>query len=80
LPSTPSAEGGRIPWEPRTIYFVTNSWSNFPSPLQGSWRNLAAAATGDTLHLAGGWSGDYLDTHLQYQSSFRAMLPVISND
>ena len=60
--------------------FATNSWSNFPSPVQGSWRNLAAAATGDTLHLAGGWSGDYLDTHLQYQSSFRAMLPVISND
>ncbi len=59
---------------------LTNVWASFPSPIPGEWRHAAAAMSNGRIHLVGGWGGDYLDIHLQYQSSYQTSLPLISND
>lgn len=58
----------------------SNEWTNIPSPVQGVWRHLSAVSINGRIYVIGGWSGDYLDVALEYQSSYRLLLPVISKD
>ena len=58
---------------------LTNQWTLIPSPISGEWRHFGAAANAGSVYILGGWSGAYLDLHVQFQSTFRALLPVIPN-
>jgi N-acetylneuraminic acid mutarotase len=56
---------------------VTNQWVDIDSPIRGEWRHFGTAAHEGNIYMMGGWSGDYLATNLRFQSTFRAMLPMI---
>lgn len=58
---------------------LTNQWTTIDAPIAGEWRHFGAAANEGSVYILGGWSGAYLDSHLQFQSTFRALLPVIPN-
>ena len=58
---------------------LTDQWTTIPSPISGEWRHFGAAANAGSVYILGGWSGAYLDLHVQFQSTFRALLPVIPN-
>lgn len=58
---------------------VTGTWTIVPSPVAGSWRNFGAVSADGALYMMGGWNGDYTDLVISYQSTFRSLLPVISN-
>jgi len=58
---------------------LTSQWTVLESPISGEWRHFGAVFNEGSVYLIGGWSGDYLDTTLQYRSTFRALLPAIQN-
>ena len=58
---------------------ATGTWAIVPSSVAGSWRHLGAVAADGALFLMGGWNGDYMDLVTSYQSTFRSLLPVITN-
>lgn len=57
----------------------TNQWTTIESPITGEWRHFGAAANEGNVYILGGWGGAYLDSHLQFQSTFRALLPAVPN-
>jgi len=58
---------------------LTNHWTTITSPISGEWRHFGAVAYDGSVYFFGGWSGAYLDSTLQFQSTFRALLPSIPN-
>jgi DNA-binding CsgD family transcriptional regulator len=58
---------------------LTNQWTTIASPISGEWRHFGAAASEGSVYILGGWSGAYLDSSLQFQSTFRALLPAVPN-